>query len=183
MLHLLACVFLLAQPAPKPADSLSIFVRHKPFGSVLRTVRDSVHLLDDSSYQTLQVETTKSKSFGKIVVRFGIYQDGKPLFTDAWKASTYFEARDHLSDTIKWGRLEYMMKTFFINANFTRSGDEPLDSILGRTAVADIKPGSDEAKEFDSTQHRIFSVYGGRDHLYALTWLQSKKKFVRVWKN
>jgi hypothetical protein len=76
-----------------------------------------------------------------------------------------------------------MMKTFFINANFTRSGDELLDSILARTTVADIKPGSSEAREYDATQHQIFSVYGGRDHLYALTWLDSKQKFVRVWKN
>jgi hypothetical protein len=164
-------------------DSVSIFERHKPFGVVLRTVRDSVHMIDDTSYQTLQVETTASKRFSKIMVRFGVYQHGKRLFFDQWPAESYFEARDKLADTVKWRRLEYLMKTFFINQNFTSSGDEPLDSVLARTAAAEIAPASAQAREFDASPHRIFSVYGGRDHLYAITWLESKRRFVKVWKN
>jgi hypothetical protein len=183
MIHLLAFLLLLS-PQQRPAtDSVSVFARHKPFGSVLRTVRDSVHLKDDSTYQTLQIETTKSKTFNKIIVRFGIYQDGKPIFTDQWKASDYFAARDHLHDTIKWSRLEYLMKTFFINRNFQLNTRETLSQILDHLEPADIRPKSKEEDEFNASAHTIFAVYGGGDRMYGLTWLKSKGKFVRIWRN
>jgi hypothetical protein len=182
MLHILSVIFIAANMLSPQADS-SIFSRHKQFGSVLRTVRDSVQLKDDSSYQTLQIETIRSTRFSKIKVRFGIYEQGKRLFGDEWAAESYFDKKDHLSDTIKWRRLEYLVKVFFINQNFTMSGEDSLAAIFDRARPAEIKAGSIEAKEFESSPHRIFSVFGGRDHLYALTWLASKKKFVKVWKN
>lgn len=182
MIHFLWLVLITAHSFALQSDS-SIFSRHKPFGSVLRTVRDSVRMTDDSSYQTLQIETTKSRRFDKINVRFGIYQHGKRLFSDRWNASTYFDKKDRLPDSVKWHQLEYLLKVFFINQNFTMSGDDSLKDIIERAHSADIRLGSDDAREFEASPHKIFSVYGGRDHLYALTWLSSKKKFMKVWKN
>jgi hypothetical protein len=182
MLHLVFALLATVHIAQPESDS-SIFSRHKPFGSVLRTVRDSVRLKDDSSYQTLQIETTKSKKIGQIKVRFGIYEHGKRLFADEWPATTYFDKKDDLPDSVKWRMLEYIVKVFFINQNFTVSADDSLDTIFERARPGDIAPGSPEAQEYEASPHTLFSVYGGRDHLYALTWLASKKKFLKVWKN
>ena len=154
----------------------------KPIGSVLRTVRE-MEMTGDTTKEVLQIETTKAKRFDKILVRFGIYINGKNVFQDQWKASTYFDPRDKWSDTTKWKHLTRILRGFFVNQNFTMSGDENLHAILERAEVADIHLNTREAKEFDFSPHKLFSVYGGRNHLYALTWLESKKKFVKVWKN
>lgn len=166
-----------------PKDSIVAPVE-KPFGSVLRTVREYNMAGDSLHPYILQVETSKAKRFDKIVVTFGIYtKEGKRVFSDSWKAASYFEKRDTLSDTIKWLRLQRLMRGFFVNQNFITSGEQPLDEIINGGAIGEIKPGSKEAKEFDAGPHIVYSVYGGRDKLYAVTWLESKKKFVIVWRS
>ncbi len=162
-------------------DTLPVSLE-KPIGSVLRTVRE-MEMTGDTTKEVLQIETTKAKSLDKIIVKFGIYINGKNVFQDQWKASTYFDKRDKWSDTTKWKHLTRILRGFFVNQNFTMSGDEDLQTILERTEAAEIQVRTPEAKEFDSSPHKIFSVYGGRNHLYGLTWLQSMKKFVKVWKN
>ena len=158
--------------APKP----------KPIGSVLRTVRE-IDMTNDTIPEVLQIETTKAKRIRDIKVRFAIYSKGKVLYSHAWKANDFFDPIDKLSDTIKWFRLQRIMRVFFSNQNFSVSDSENIASLFERVHPVDIKPGSDEAKEFSETSHKIFSVYAGRDMLYGITWLESKKKFVTLWRN
>ncbi len=166
-----------------PKDSIVAPIE-KPFGAVLRTVREYDMAGDTLHPYILQVETNKAKRFDKIVVSFGIYtKTGKKVFSDSWKAASYFEKRDTLSDTIKWLRLQRILRGFFVNQNFIKSGEQPLDSIIEGAAPGEIKPGSKEAQEFDASPHTVFSVYGGRNKLYALTWLRSQQRFVIVWRS
>ncbi|HET9136475.1 MAG TPA: hypothetical protein VFO76_07555 [Candidatus Kapabacteria bacterium] len=181
MLHL-GYILLVSLSMFHPADSI-VAPTEKPFGSVIRTVRE-VEMTGDTTAEILQIETTKSKLFNKILVRFGIYSKaGKPLYRDEWKASSYFDPIDQLPDTIKWRRLERILRNYFVNRNFLMDSDETLKAIFERAQPVDIKLESAEAKEFTATPHKIYSVFAGRDELYGLTWLDSKKRFVKVWKN
>jgi len=154
----------------------------KPIGTVLRTVRE-MDMTNDSIPEILQIETTKAKRVRDVRIRFAIYSGQKILYQKKWKADDFFDAKDHLSDTLKWLRLQRIMRVFFSDQNFSLSDSESLESLFGRVHQADIIPGSDDAKEFGSTSHKIFSVYAGRDMLYGITWLASKKKFVILWRN
>jgi hypothetical protein len=158
--------------APKP----------KPIGSLLRTVRE-VCMMSDSIPEVLQIETTKARRVRDIKIHFAIYRTGKVLYHQTWKADDFFDRKDRLSDTIKWFRLQRIMRVFFSNQNFSTSDSEDLTSLFERVHSVDIRPGSDEAKEFSASSHTVFSVYAGRDMLYGITWLDSRKKFVTLWHN
>jgi hypothetical protein len=151
-------------------------------GSVLRTVRP-IDMTNDTVNEILQVETTKSKKIDGIKVRFGIWQGNRRIYSDEWKAKDYFDVKDKLPDSVKWRRLRRIITYFFSNQNFTKSEDESLASMLERLQAVDLKPGTPEAEEFSSSSHKIFSVYAGRDYLYGISFLSSKQKFVRVWRN
>lgn len=157
-------------------------IREPKIGAVLRTVRER-DVAGDSAKEILQVETTKGKKFDAIRVRFSIYKDKKPVYTDSWKASGYFDPKDKLPDSIKWKRLRRIITYFFSNQNFTPSAEENLSSMLERLKPGDIKLASPEADELASSPHTIFAVYAGRDNLYGLTYIESKKKFLKVWRN
>jgi hypothetical protein len=177
----LGYLFLISTTLLSRPDSTKVV--DKPFGAVLRTVRE-MEMTGDSTNEVLQIETTKSKVFNTILVRFGIYtKKGVPLYRDAWGASAYFDPVDPIPDTIKWRRLERIFRSYFVNRNFTTDSDETLTAIFERAQPVDIRLDSPEAKEFTATPHKVFSVFGGRDNLYGLTWLESKKRFVKVWKN
>ncbi|MDP4230447.1 MAG: hypothetical protein Q8916_08610 [Bacteroidota bacterium] len=180
-------LILLAMFSPALAcDSFAQFTadssRPKPIGSVIRTVRE-IDMTNDTVPEVLQVETTRAKRFRDIKVRFGIYRGKKNVYSYSWKADDFFDKIDKLPDTIKWFRLQRIMRGFFSNQNFSSSDSEDLSSLFGRLRAADIKPGTDEAREFTSAPHKIFSVYAGRDMLFGITWLDSKKRFVTLWRN
>ncbi len=158
--------------APKP----------KTIGVVLRTVRE-IDMTNDSIPEILQVETTKAKRVRDIKVRFAIYSKMKILYSHIWKANDFFDPKDKLSDTIKWFRLQRIMRVFFSNQNFSMSDSESITSLFERVHSMDVKPGSSAAKEISEYNHKIFSVYAGRDMLYGITWIDSKKKFVKLWRN
>lgn len=158
--------------APKP----------KPIGAVLRTVRE-IDMTNDTIPEILQIETIKAKRVRDIKIRFAIYNKGKVLYSHLWKAADFFDPKDKLSDTVKWFRLQRIMRVFFSNQNFSSSDSESLTSLFERVHPVDISPDSDEAKEFSASSHKIFSVYAGRDMLYGITWLDTKKKFVTLWRN
>jgi hypothetical protein len=158
--------------APKP----------KPIGAVLRTVRE-IDMTNDTIPEILQIETTKAKRVRDIRIRFAIYSGMKILYNHSWKADDFFDPKDQLSDTIKWFRLQRIMRVFFSNQNFNVSDSENIALLFERVHAVDIKLGSDEAKELGVSSHKIFSVYAGRDMLYGITWLDSKKKFVTLWRN
>lgn len=158
--------------APKP----------KPIGSVLRTVRE-IDMTNDTIPEILQIETTKGKKIRDVKVRFGIYRGSKLLYNHSWKANDFFDSKDHLSDTIKWFRLQRIMRGFLSDQNFSISDSEDITSLFERVHPVEIKSGSDEAKEFSAASHKIFSVYAGRDELFGITWLDSKKKFLVLWRN
>ena len=160
----------------------SLKTKQKPIGSVLRTVR-SVEMTKDTFPEILQIETTNAKRFRDIKITFGIYHGSKLLYRYSWKADDYFERKDRISDTIKWLRLQHIMKLFFSDQNFNSSGNEDTTSLFSRVAPVDIQPGSYEANEYGSSSHKIYSIYAGRDMLFAITWLESKKKFVTLWRN
>jgi hypothetical protein len=158
--------------APKP----------KPIGSVLRTVRQ-IDMTNDTIPETLQIETMKGKRLGKNKVRFSIYGGKKLLYEHSWKVDDFFDPRDKLSDTIKWFRLQRILRVFFSNQNFSMSDSEGIALLPAPDRPGEIRSGSEEEKEFLSSPHKIFSIFAGRDDLYAITWLQSKKKFVIVWRS
>jgi hypothetical protein len=157
-------------------------VKPKPIGAVLRTVRE-IDMTNDTIPEILQIETSKAKRVRNIKVRFAIYSRKKVLYSHSWKADDFFDAKDHLSDTIKWFRLQRIMRGFFSNQNFSTSDSEDIGSICERLRCGDILPVSEEAKEYAASSHEIFSIYAGRDMLYGITWLGSKKKFVTLWRN
>ena len=154
----------------------------KPIGAILRTVRE-IDMTNDSIPEVLQIETTKGHQIREIKVRFAIYAGMKILYQHSWKANDFFDPKDMLSDTVKWFRLQRIMKVFFSDQNFTMSDGEDLNTLFKRVLPIDIKPGSEESKEFIASVHRVFAVYAGRDLLYGITWLKSKKKFVTLWRN
>ena len=154
----------------------------KTIGAVLRTVRE-MDMTNDTIPEILQIETTKAKRIRDIKVKFAIYSGSKVLYQHSWKANDFFDPRDHLNDTIKWLRLQRIMRVFFSNQNFMISDSIDFTSLAERVQLADVIPGSDEAKEFVSLPHKVFSVYAGRDDLYGITYLESKKKFVALWRN
>jgi hypothetical protein len=165
------------------AQEADTIVQKEPkIGSVLRTVRP-IDMTNDTADEILQVETTKARKVDDIKVRFGIWQGSKRIYSDEWKAKDYFDAKDKLPDSVKWRRLRRIITYFFSNQNFTKSEDESLASMLERLQAVDLRPGTPEAEEFSSSSHRMFSVYAGRDYLYGITYLYSKRKFVRVWRN
>ncbi len=154
----------------------------KPIGAVLRTVRE-IDMTNDTIPEILQIETTKAKRMRDIKVRFSIYSKSKILYSHLWKANDFFDPKDNLTDTIKWFRLQRIMRVFFSNQNFSMSDSESIESLFERVHPVDVKPGSAVAKEISEYNHKIFSVYAGRDMLYGITWIDSKKKFVRLWRN
>ena len=156
--------------------------KSKPIGAMLRTVRE-IDITNDTIPEILQIETTKAKRVRDIKIRFAIYSKGKILYSHSWKANDFFDPKDKLSDTIKWFRLLRIMRVFFSNQNFSTSDSESIASLFERVHPVDIQLVSDEAKEFAASLHKIFSVYAGRDLLYGITWLNSKKKFVTLWRN
>ncbi len=151
-------------------------------GSVVRTVRE-MDVTGDTVQEILQVETTKAKTIGKIDVRFGIYKEKKLIYSHTWKANQYFDPKDKLPDSVKWRRLRRQITYFFSNQNFSSSVDEDLTSLLERLKPGDIKLGTSEAQELAATPHKIIAIYAGRDDLYGLTYIESKKKFLKVWRN
>jgi hypothetical protein len=154
----------------------------KPIGAILRTVRE-IDMTNDSMPEIMQIETTKAQKIRGVSVRFAIYSGKKALYQHFWKAEDFFDAKDRLSDTVKWLRLQRIMRVFFSDQNFLMSEGEDLDAMFKRVLAVDIKPGSEEFKEFAGSPHKIFAVYGGRDMFYGITWLASKKKFVTLWRN
>jgi hypothetical protein len=155
----------------------------KPIGSVLRTVRE-IDMTNDTIPEIMQIETTKAKRLRDCKVRFAIYSAAKLLlYEHSWKVNDFFDPKDHLSDTIKWYRLQRIMRTFFSNQNFFICDTDCYSSLFIRGQSVDIKLGTLEEQEFVGTPHKVFSVYGGRDNLYGITWLDSKKKFVTLWHN
>src|ERR1700704_3273578 len=89
----------------------------RPIGSVLRTVRE-MDMTNDSIPVILQIETTKAKKVRDINIRFAIYSGRKVLYQRNWKADDFFDPKDHLSDTLKWFRLQRIMRVFFSDQNF-----------------------------------------------------------------
>ena len=156
--------------------------KQKSIGAILRTVRE-IDMTNDTIPEILQIETTKAKRVRDIKIHFAIYSKMKVLYSHSWKANDFFDPKDKLSDTIKWFRLQRIMRVFFSNQNFSISDSEDIMSLFERVHPVDIKPGSDEAREYAGSSHKIFSVYAGRDMLYGITWLASKKKFVTLWRN
>jgi len=155
----------------------------KPLGSVLRTVRE-IDMTNDTIPEIMQIETTKAKRLRDIKVRFAIYSSEKKLlYSHNWKANDFFDPKDHLPDTIKWFRLQRLLRTFFSNQNFSVCDSDCYSSLFSRVRAADIKLGTLEEQEFVAAPHKVFSVYAGRDDLYGITWLDSKKKFVTLWHN
>jgi hypothetical protein len=163
-------------------DFVDTVVKEPKLGSVLRTVRP-YDLFGDTAKEILQIETTKAKKVDDIVVKFGIYSGRKRIYSDSWKAKEYFDKKDNLADSVKWRRLRRIMTYFFSNQNFTSSADSVVVESFDLLDRVDVKTGSVEEKEFLDTPHTIFSVYAGRDKLYGITYLESKKKFVVVWRN
>lgn len=157
-------------------------IREPKLGTVLRTVRE-MEMTGDTAKEILQIETTKAKNFGKIGIRFSIYKEKKLIYTDSWKANAYFDPKDKLPDSIKWKRLRRIITYFFSNQNFSSSADESLHDLLERLKPGDIKLDSHEAEELAALPHTIIAVYAGRDNLYGLTYIGSKKKFLKVWRN
>lgn len=184
MKYLLSFVFISAGFASRTFAQFAdtAFVKPKPVGAVLRTVRE-IDMTNDTIPETLQIETTKAKRIRNIAVHFAVYSGKKVLYSHSWKADDFFDAKDRLSDTIKWFRLQRIMRGFFSNQNFTSSDSEDIASICKRLRCVDITSGSQEEKEYTASLHKIFSVYAGRDMLYGITWLGSKKKFVTLWRN
>jgi len=154
----------------------------KPIGSIIRVVRE-IDMTNDTIPEVLQVETTKAKQLRGIKIRFAIYSRNKVLFQKSWNANDFFDPKDRLSDTVKWFRLQRIMRVFFSDQNFTMSDGEDLNALFKRVHPIDIILGSDEAKEFVVSPHKVFAVYGGRDMLYGITWLKSKNKFITLWRN
>ncbi|MEP7235392.1 MAG: hypothetical protein ABI778_08865 [Ignavibacteriota bacterium] len=160
----------------------SIAPKPKLLGSVLRTVR-TIDMTNDTIAETLQIETTKAKRIKDVKVRFGIYQGNKKMYEYSWRADDFFDPKDKLPDTLKWLRLQRIIRVFFSDQNFSDSNRESLDDIFERVRPVDILGQSPEALEFQQTPHKVFSVYAGRDLLLGITWLESKKKFLTLWRN
>ena len=157
-------------------------LEEKPIGSMLRTVRQ-IDMTNDSIPEIMQIETSKAKHVRDIYIHFSIHSGKNILYSTSWKADDYFDPKDNLSDTVKWFRLQHIMHVFFSDQNFSSSEKEKVSALVARTREADIPPESEEGGEFDGTPHKTFAVYGGRDKLFGLTWLDSKKKFVTLWQN
>jgi hypothetical protein len=160
----------------------STIPKPKPIGSVLRTVR-KIDMTNDSIPEVLQIETTKGKRIKDIKVKLEIFSGKKKLYEHIWKASDFFDPIDTISEAVKWFRLQRILRVFFSNQNFSSSDSESITSLLSRVRAVDIQPDSEEAKEYSSLPHKVFSIYAGRDMLYGITWLDSKKKFVTLWRN
>jgi hypothetical protein len=158
------------------------------FGTALKITRE-IDVTNDSVPEVLRIETTKATRFEDIKVKLSIYSNGKRIYSDEWKAEDYFEARDTTSIVEKWYRLQRILNDYFANENFATNADSTADlysdlNVLFRNVrPADIPPDSPEANEFLSAPHRVVHVYAGRDNLYALTYLGSKKNFLKLWRN
>jgi hypothetical protein len=158
------------------------------FGTPLRITRE-IDVTNDTVPEVLRIETTKASRFEDIKVKLTIVSNGRSIYSDEWKAEDYFEARDTTSIKEKWYRLQRILNDYFANENFATNADSTADlyrdlEVLFRNVrPADIPPGSPEASEFMSAPHRVVHVYAGRDNLYALTYLDSKKHFLKLWRN
>ncbi len=182
MIKLFVLLFLFFPLASFAQDFVDTVVKEPKLGSVLRTVRP-YDIFGDTTKEVLQIETSKAKRVDDIVVKFGVYSGRKLIYSDKWKAKDYFDPKDKLADSVKWRRLRRIMTYFFSIQNFTSSSDSTIIESLALLDRVDIKVNSTEEKEFLATPHTIFSVYAGRDKLYGITYLESKKKFVIVWRN
>lgn len=174
--------FLILPLTLRAQDVVDTVVKEPKLGSVLRTVRP-YDLFGDTTKEVLQIETSKAKKVDDIIVKFGIYSGRKRIYSDTWKAKDYFDKKDTLADSVKWRRLRRIMTYFFSNQNFTSSSDSAVVESFDLLDRVDIKKGAAEEKEFLSSPHTIFSTYAGRDKLYGITYLDSKNKFVVVWRN
>lgn len=174
-----------ADPVVGEADTL---FDEPSIGSALKISRE-IDITNDSVPEILRIETTKAATFGDVKVRLSIYSKGKRIYNDEWRADDYFEERDSINDTVKWWRLQKILSVYFANENFLSSDDprapgyQNLDQLFADVHPADIAPGSPEAEEFIAKPHRVFHIYAGRDNLYALTYIGSKKNFLKLWRN
>src|SRR5688572_2472900 len=182
MIKLLVLLFLFLPVASFAQDVVDTLVKEPKLGSVLRTVRP-YDICGDTTKEVLQIETSKAKRVDDIVVKFGVYSGRKLIYSDKWKAKDYFDPKDKLADSVKWRRLRRIMTYFFSSQNFTSSSDSAIVESLASLDRVDIKASSSEETEFLGAPHTIFSVYAGRDKLYGITYLESRKKFVTVWRN
>ena len=155
----------------------------KPIGSVLRTVRE-IDMTNDTIPEIMQIESTKAKRLRDSKIRFTIYShEKKLLYAHTWKANDFFDPKDRLPDTVKWFRLQRILRVFFSNQNFSLCDSDCYSSLFNRVQSVDIKLGTLEEQEFVTIPHKVFSVYAGRDDLFGITWLDSRKKFVTLWHN
>ena len=158
------------------------------FGAPLKIMRE-IDVTNDSIPEILRIETNKAARFEDIKVKLTIYAKDKRIYTDEWKAEDYFEARDTTSNKEKWYRLQRILNDYFANENFATNADSTadlyrdLDLLFRNVRAADISVGSPEASEFLGAPHRVVHIYAGRDNLYALTYLNSKKDFLKLWRN
>jgi len=172
--------FALADPVDEDQDL--------EFGTPLKITRQ-IDVTNDSVPEELRIETTKSDRFEDIKVKLAIFSNGKRIYSDEWKAEDYFETRDTTSLKEKWYRLQRILNDYFANENFAMNVDSTadlyrdLDLLFRNVRAADIAPDSPEASEFMSAPHRVVHVYAGRDNLYALTYIGSKKNFMKLWRN
>jgi hypothetical protein len=112
-----------------------------------------------------------------------IRHGGKTLYSDTWKAGDYFDPIDHLSDTAMLRRLHRYVTVVFANENFTVLDSSGYDKVLADRSAAEIQPGSPQSKELIAKPRVMFNVFAGLDRLYGISWLPSKKRFVKVWEN
>lgn len=182
MIKHIVLLFLLLPTVSFAQDFVDTVVKEPKLGSVLRTVRP-YDMFGDTTKEVLQIETSKAKRVDDVVVKFGIYSGRKLIYSDKWKAKEYFDPKDKLADSVKWRRLRRIITYFFSNQNFLSSQESYIAESLEMLERVDIKKNSAEEQEFLATLHTIFSIYAGRDKLYGITYLESKKKFVTLWRN
>jgi hypothetical protein len=143
-----------------------------------------IDLTNDGKPESLRLFGKVQPDLDKISFDFTVRSaGGKLLYSDSWLAGGYFDPADKLTDSVKLKRLRRIVLVFLANENFVVLDSAKLNRLLAETTPADVIIDSKVARELQSGDRVMYSVFGGRDNFYGLVWLPSKKRFVKAWQN
>jgi hypothetical protein len=166
-------------------DSLAhlnkLIVVKKPV-TQLASMRE-IDLNNDGKTERLRLVAHLKHPIDESEVVFTITNGKKTLFKDAWKAKGYFDAIDHLPDSIKLKRLSRIVNVFFANENFVVVDSLNLPDILKMGSMADVRLGSSTCSELMHMREVMFSAFRSREYWYGLMWLPSRNKLIKAWRN
>jgi hypothetical protein len=146
------------------------------------TMRE-LDLTGDGIPERLRLEGKADTDARKVKLEFTIRSKKKLLFKDTWRAESYFEDRDTLSNFTRTARLHRIVTVFFANENFQAIDSVRMLKLLQDVSPGEVRPGSSEFTEIFSKPRIMYSVYRSRDEWYGLVWNERRRKFSRLWQN